>query len=87
MVEIAVETQAAVLGYDLTVGLSAMEGRGFYYPTDTAIAPNGRLYVPNHSVDGAARGVRVTVCGIYAHALPGWQKQDADAFAEAMRNI
>ena len=64
MVQTAVETRAAVLEYDLTVGLSAMEGRGFYYPTDTAIAPNGRLYVPNRSVDGAARGVRVTVCDI-----------------------
>ena len=64
MVESAVSTQLAVLEYDLTVGLSAMEGRGFYYPTDTAVAPNGRLYVPNRSVDGAARGVRVTVCDI-----------------------
>ena len=40
----------------VAVGLSAMEGRGFYYPTDTAIAPNGRLYVPNRSVDGATHG-------------------------------
>ena len=56
MVQSAASTQHAVLEYDLTVGLSAMEGRGFYYPTDTAIAPNGRLYVPNRSVDGAARG-------------------------------
>ena len=56
MVESAVSTQAEALEYDLTVGLSSMEGRGFYYPTDTAIAPNGRLYVPNRSVDGAERG-------------------------------
>ena len=56
MVQSAASTQPAVLEYDLTVGLSAMEGRGFYYPTDTAIAPNGRLYVPNRSMDGAARG-------------------------------
>ena len=56
MVASTIAKQAAVIEYDLTVGLSAMEGRGFYYPTDTAIAPNGRLYVPNRSVDGAARG-------------------------------
>ena len=56
MVQSTAEKQAAVLEYDLTVGLSAMEGRGFYYPTDTALAPNGRLYVPNRSVDGATRG-------------------------------
>ena len=66
MVQTTVEKQATVLEYDLTVGLSAMEGRGFYYPTDTAIAPNGRLYVPNRSVDGATRGVRVTVCDIHS---------------------
>ena len=66
MVQTTVEKHTAILEYDLTVGLSAMEGRGFYYPTDTAIAPNGRLYVPNRSVDGAARGVRVTVCDITA---------------------
>ena len=64
MVQTTVQTQAPVLEYDLTVGLSAMEGRGFYYPTDTAVAPNGRLYVPNRSVDGATRGIRVTVCDI-----------------------
>ena len=64
MVQSAVEAQATILEYDLTVGLSAMEGRGFYYPTDTAIAPNGRLYVPNRSVEGADRGIRVTVCDI-----------------------
>ena len=64
MTTAATKKQAPVLEYDLTVGLSAMEGRGFYYPTDTAIAPNGRLYVPNRSVDGATRGVRVTVCDI-----------------------
>ena len=53
-----------VLEYALTVGLSAMEGRGFYYPTDTVIASNGRMYVGNRSVDGVDRGVRVTVCDI-----------------------
>ena len=56
MVQTAVQTRAAVLEYDITVGLSAMEGRGFYYPTNTAITPNGRLYVPNRSVDGATHG-------------------------------
>ena len=53
---------AGVLRYSHTIGLSAMEGRGFYYPTDTLIASNGRMYVGNRSVDGVDRGVRVTVC-------------------------
>ena len=86
MVTTTAETQAAILEYGLTVGLSAMEGRGFYYSTDTAIAPNGSLYVPNRSVDGATRGVRVTVCDIYAHALQGWQKHATGTFAEAMQS-
>ncbi len=56
--------QTNVLEYELTVGLSAMEGRGFYYPTDLTVAGNGRLYVSNRSVEGVDRGVRVTVCDI-----------------------
>ena len=46
-----------VLEYSLTVGLSVMEGRGFYYPADTLPTSHGRLYVVNRSVDGVDRGV------------------------------
>ena len=56
------QRQPLKLEYDLTVGMSVMEGRGFYYPSDATIASNGRLYVANRSVDGVDRGVRVTVC-------------------------
>ena len=52
------------LKYGLTVGMTVMEGRGFYYPVDTAIGHNGRLYVVNRSLESVARGVRVTVCDI-----------------------
>ena len=58
------QRQTLKLEYDLTVGMSVMEGRGFYYPSDTAVASNGRLYVANRSVDGVDRGVRVTVCDV-----------------------
>ena len=58
------QRQTLKLEYDLTVGMSVMEGRGFYYPSDAAIASNGRLYVANRSVDGVDRGVRVTVCDV-----------------------
>ncbi len=51
-----------LLRYDCTIGLSVMEGRGFYYPTDTVPASNGRLYVVNRSLEGVDRGVRVTMC-------------------------
>ena len=52
------------LEYRITVGLSAMEGRGFYYPVDTLPTSHGRLYVVNRSVDGVDRGVRVTMCDV-----------------------
>ena len=40
-----------LLRYECTLGLSTMEGRGFYYPTDTVIGDNGRLYVVNRSLE------------------------------------
>ena len=50
-----------MLEYWQTIGIVAMEGRGFEYPTDTVVARNGRLYVPNRSRDFGERGVRVTI--------------------------
>ena len=50
-----------MLHYIKTIGIVAMEGRGFEYPTDTVVAKNGRLYVLNRSRDFGERGVRVTV--------------------------
>ena len=50
-----------MLEYSHTIGIVAMEGRGFEYPTDTVAAKNGRLYVLNRSRDAGERGVRVTV--------------------------
>ena len=53
-----------LLTYDRTLGLSVMEGRGFYYPADTVIGDNGKLYVVNRSLESVDRGVRVTVCDL-----------------------
>ena len=50
-----------MLKYVKTIGIVAMEGRGFEYPTDMVAAKNGRLYVLNRSRDFGERGVRVTV--------------------------
>ncbi len=47
--------------YSHTVGLSTMEGRGFYYPVDTLVASDGRLYTISRSLEGDGRGIRVTV--------------------------
>ena len=56
--------KAGTIEYDMTVGMTAMEGRGFYYPSDVAIGPNGRFYVVNRSLESVDRGVRVTMCDI-----------------------
>lgn len=57
-------TKTEQIQYSMTVGLSAMEGRGFYYPSDTAIGKDGRFYVVNRSLETVDRGVRVTMCDI-----------------------
>ena len=51
------------LVYSHTLGLSTMEGRGFYYPSDTALGKDGVIYTVSRSLEGeaTARGVRVTV--------------------------
>ena len=55
------QASADKLEYTATLGIIAMEGRGFEYPTDMVAASNGRLYVANRSRDFGERGVRVTV--------------------------
>ena len=56
--------QTDFLTYRLTIGLSTMEGRGFYYPSDTVIGHDHRLYVVNRSLEGVDRGIRVTMCDL-----------------------
>ncbi len=57
-------TKAGSIEYDMTVGMTAMEGRGFYYPSDIAVGRDGRFYVVNRSLESVDRGVRVTMCDI-----------------------
>ena len=49
------------LVYSHTIGLSTMQGRGFYYPSDTAIGKGGQIYTVSRNIEGDVRGVRVTV--------------------------
>ena len=56
--------QTASLSYVTTLGVAAMEGRGFYYPVDTATGPNGRLYVLGRGHDGDQRGIQVCVMDV-----------------------
>ena len=61
--------QVDFLRYSHTIGLSTMAGRGFYYPVDTAIDAQGRLFTVNRSLDGDPRGVRVTICDLDSEYL------------------
>ena len=65
---------APFLKYSFTVGMTTMDGRGFYYPTDTVMGKNGRLYVPNRGIPRVERGVRICVCdvdgGYYGNLRP-----------------
>ncbi len=61
MVNSAVTQQETFLKYHNTIGLAAMEGRGFLFPSDTAIGNDGRIFTVNRGVGGDSRGIRVTV--------------------------
>ncbi len=52
------------LSYNRTIGVTAMFGRGFYYPVDIVAGDDDRLYVLNRSSDGDKRGVRITVMNL-----------------------
>lgn len=54
-------TQTEFLMYDRTLGVAAMDARGFYYPVAMAIRPDGRIFVQGRSHDGDTRGARITV--------------------------
>ena len=56
--------RAEILKYSHSIGLSTMEGRGFYYPVDTAFDAEGKLYTVSRSLDGDNRGLRVTIYDI-----------------------
>lgn len=60
------ETQRSTdrLTYNRTIGVTAMFGRGFYYPVDIVADEGGRLYVLNRSSDGDKRGVRITAMNL-----------------------
>ena len=54
-------TRTDFLTYDRTLGVAAMESRGFYYPVDVALSEDGRIYGLSRSHEGDPRGVRVCV--------------------------
>ena len=50
------------LEYSHTMGMTVMEGKGFYYPVDSAVGNDDRLYVISRSKEETTRGIRVTIC-------------------------
>ena len=58
------EQKSERLSYNRTIGVTAMFGRGMYYPVDIVAGDDDRLYVLNRSSDGDKRGVRVTVMNL-----------------------
>ena len=54
--------QSQILRYVRTVGMTAMRGRGFYYPVDSTMSTDGRIYVLSRSYERAtADTMRVTM--------------------------
>jgi DNA-binding beta-propeller fold protein YncE len=52
------------LSYNRTIGIAAMEGRGFYYPWSAAVADDGKIFVLGRGWGGGPQGVRVTVMNL-----------------------
>ena len=79
MATAATRPRADFLVYSRTIGLSTMQGRGFYYPSDTAIVTGGQIYTVSRSLDGDERGVRVTVCDLdseFSHTFGSFGEDD-----------
>ncbi|MDE2778693.1 MAG: NHL repeat-containing protein [Chloroflexota bacterium] len=56
--------QGDFLVYDRALGMTVMEGKGFYYPVDTVAGKDDRLYVISRSKEETTRGIRVTICDL-----------------------
>jgi len=52
------------LDHSYVIGVAAMEGRGFYYPVDVAVAPDDKLFVLGRGHDGDTHGVQILKCDI-----------------------
>ena len=59
-----IQTRTTRLVYNRTIGVAAMQGRGFYYPWSAAVADDGKIFVLGRGSDSDPRGVRVTVMNL-----------------------
>ena len=56
--------QTEFLNYSHTIGLCTMDGRGFMFPSDTAIGKGGRLYTVSRGNTAETRTTRITAYDI-----------------------
>ena len=52
------------LRYDRTVGIVAMEGRGFSNPVDLAVSSESRIYVLSRTNTLQAYAIRIGICDL-----------------------
>jgi len=57
----ASETKTKRISFNRTIGVAAMQGRGFYYPWAVSVADDGRYFVLGRGSDSDPRGTRYTV--------------------------
>ena len=57
-------TARQVLKYDRTIGIVAMEGRGFSNPVDIAFSSDDRIYVVSRTNSLQPYGIRIGVCDL-----------------------
>ena len=56
--------QTGFLSYSRAIGLCTMLGRGFMFPSDTAIGEGGRIYTVSRGLPADHRTRRVTMCDL-----------------------
>ena len=57
------------LGYNRTIGIVAMEGRGFSNPVDLAISSDGLIYVLSRTNPLQPYGIRIGICNLESEYL------------------
>ena len=63
-------TKSDFLAYECTLGAAGMTDKGFFFPVDTAIGKDGKIYVVSRSHEANGGGIRITVMS-YHHDYYG----------------
>ena len=63
-------TKSDFLAYECTLGAAGMTDKGFFFPVDTAIGKDGKIYVVSRSHEANGPGIRITAMS-YHHDYYG----------------